>query len=287
MKVMVIVKASPSSEAGALPRGELLNAMVEFNQRLADAGIIEAGDGLKPSSEGFRVRFSGSRRTVTAGPFAETNELIAGYWVWNVASIDEALDWVKKCPNPMEEDSDIEVRPFFELEDFAGIEGSETALEEERALRETISLRQTTVNTYLFFGGDGEEALEYYKKHLGTRVQMLLRFKDSPEPIPPGMIPDNFGDKIMHAEFNVGDARMFASDGCAEDEKPGGFSIALTLPQEDDARRVFAALADGGNVVMPLEPTFWSPLFGQVTDRFGIGWMIMLPGDEDMPGDSS
>lgn len=118
MKVMVIVKASADSEAGKMPSTELLTAMGKFNEELAKAGIMLDAAGLTPSSRGARVHFSGSNRTVVDGPFAETKELIAGYWIWKVKSLQEAIDWVRKCPNPMLEDSDIEIRPFFENEDF-------------------------------------------------------------------------------------------------------------------------------------------------------------------------
>jgi predicted transcriptional regulator YdeE len=115
---MVIVKASAGSEAGEMPSEELLAAMGKYNEELANAGIMLAGEGLHPSSRGARVRFSGKNRTVTDGPFAETKELIAGYWLWKVGSMQEAIEWVKRCPNPMNEDSDIEIRPVFEADDF-------------------------------------------------------------------------------------------------------------------------------------------------------------------------
>jgi hypothetical protein len=118
MKVMVFVKATKDSEAGVMPTKELLTAMGEFNTLLVNAGIMLAGEGLKPSSQGKRVRFSGASRTVTDGPFAETKELVAGFWLWQVRSIEEAVEWVKRCPNPMLTDSDIEIRPLYGLEDF-------------------------------------------------------------------------------------------------------------------------------------------------------------------------
>ncbi len=118
MKVMVMIKATPSSEAGELPSNELLTAMANFNEQLLKAGILLAGEGLKPSSEGARVHFSGRDRTVTDGPFTETKELIAGFWIWRVGSLEEAVDWVKRCPNPMPEEVSIEIRPIFESEDF-------------------------------------------------------------------------------------------------------------------------------------------------------------------------
>ena len=118
MRVMVIVKASKDSEAGIMPKRKLLEDMGKFNEELVKAGIMLAGDGLKPTSKGKRVRFSGGKRIVTDGPFSETKELIAGYWLWQVRSMEEALEWVKRCPNPHEGESEIEIRPVFELEDF-------------------------------------------------------------------------------------------------------------------------------------------------------------------------
>ena len=118
MRVMVMVKATAESEAGQMPPTELLEAMTRYNEELVKAGVMLAGEGLKPSSEGALVRFSGSDRAVVDGPFAESKELVAGFWLWEVRSMDEAIEWVKRCPNPMEGDSEIEIRPVFETEDF-------------------------------------------------------------------------------------------------------------------------------------------------------------------------
>ena len=118
MRVMVIVKATKESEAGKMPRRDLFEAMGKFNEELVNAGVMLAGEGLHPSSKGRRVHFSGTKRTVIDGPFAETKELIAGFWLWQVKSMEEAIEWVKRCPNPMESDSDIEIRQVYEAEDF-------------------------------------------------------------------------------------------------------------------------------------------------------------------------
>jgi hypothetical protein len=115
---MVLVKATKDSEAGIMPPGELLEAMGKYNQELVDAGIMLAGDGLKPSSNGKRVAFDGPSRKVIDGPFAETRELVAGFWMWEVKNMAEAVEWVKRCPNPMPGPSEIEIRPVFEMEDF-------------------------------------------------------------------------------------------------------------------------------------------------------------------------
>ncbi|MBD7977277.1 MULTISPECIES: YciI family protein [Pseudomonas] len=132
MRVMVIVKADPSSEAGIMPSEELLTAMGRYNEELAKAGVLLAGEGLQPSSKGARVRFSGSQRTVIDGPFAETKELIAGFWILQVSSLAEAIDWVKRCPNPMPGDSEIEIRPIFDVEDFGEALTPELREQEQR-----------------------------------------------------------------------------------------------------------------------------------------------------------
>ncbi|CAD6547995.1 YciI family protein [Paraburkholderia metrosideri] len=137
MRVMVMVKATPESEAGQMPSMELIAAMGKFNEELVNAGIMQSGDGLKPSSNGVRVKFSGKDRTVYDGPFAETKELIAGYWIWQVQSMDEAIDWVRRCPNPMTSDSEIEIRPFYEAADF-GEAFTPELQEEEKRLRQQI-----------------------------------------------------------------------------------------------------------------------------------------------------
>ncbi|MDZ4780924.1 MAG: YciI family protein [Planctomycetia bacterium] len=135
MRVMVIVKASQDSEAGLMPSEQLLAEMGDFNEQLVKAGILRDGAGLHPSSRGFRVRFSGKNRTVIDGPFAETKELVAGYWLWEVQSMDEAVEWVKRCPNPMLEDSEIEIRRLFEAEDFGESLTPELREQEERIIR--------------------------------------------------------------------------------------------------------------------------------------------------------
>jgi hypothetical protein len=120
MKVMVMVKATEDSEAGMLPKTEMFEAMGKFNEELVNAGIMLAGDGLKPSREGKRIAFDGAKRTVIDGPFAETRELVAGYWIWEVRDIAEAVEWAKRCPNPMPGPSELEIRPFYEVSDFGG-----------------------------------------------------------------------------------------------------------------------------------------------------------------------
>ncbi len=140
MRVIVMVKATKESEAGVLPDERLLTEMGKYNEELVKAGIMLAGEGLHPSSRGKRVRFSGTKRTVVDGPFAETKELIAGYWLWQVKSMDEAVEWLKKCPNPHNEESEVEIRQVFEAEDF-GAEFTPELRERDQRLRGQIEAR--------------------------------------------------------------------------------------------------------------------------------------------------
>ena len=142
MRFMVIVKATKDSEAGILPTEELFTQMGKYNEELAKAGIMLAGEGLQPSSKGARVRFSGKNRTVIDGPFAETKELVAGFWLWQCKSMDEAIEWVKRCPNPMPGESEIEIRQVFENEDFGAEFTPELQAQEDR-IRAEVAARQS------------------------------------------------------------------------------------------------------------------------------------------------
>ena len=141
MRVMVVVKASKESESSAAPDPKMMEEMGKFNEELVKAGVMLAGEGLRASAMGKRVHFSGAKRTVTDGPFAETKELIAGFWIWKVNSIDEAVEWVKRCPNPHQSDSDIEIRPIYELEDFGDALSPDVREQEER-LRKQLGEQQ-------------------------------------------------------------------------------------------------------------------------------------------------
>ncbi|MGV3661031.1 MAG: VOC family protein [Prosthecobacter sp.] len=132
------------------------------------------------------------------------------------------------------------------------------------------------VQSYLFFNGRCEEALEFYKAAIGAKVGMLMRFSESPEQPPPGMVPPGHENKVMHASFHVGETMLMASDGCGENHPFQGFSLSLGVATAEEADKYFNALAEGGKVEMPLEKTFWSPRYGMLTDKFGMGWMISV-----------
>lgn len=136
-----------------------------------------------------------------------------------------------------------------------------------------------SLNSYLFFSGRCEEAIEFYKKGLGATLEFAMKFDESPSPPPPGTLQPGFEKKIMHAEIKIGDSRLMMSDGCDDKSKFDGFRLVLTVTTETEAHKAFDALAAGGTVDMPLSKTFWSPCYGMVTDKFKVGWMVMVPGE--------
>jgi AraC family transcriptional regulator len=264
MKVMVIVKATKSSEAGELPSTELLAAMGKYNEELVQAGIMLAGEGLKPSSQGARVRFSGTRRLVTDGPFAETNELIAGFWMWKVKSLAEAVEWVKKCPNPMMEDSEIEIRPVFEAEDF-GEAFTPELREQEAALRaQTLGLSAPTFQ-------QGPDLLvaglnESYSKDTRTKIpQQWQRLAPHLGNMPFQVGPDAYG--VSHG---CGPDRRFQYMAGVAVRSPQGLPEGFTTLKVD-ARR-YAVFAHTGHV-SALPATFdaifskWAPDCGLAVDH--------------------
>lgn len=139
-------------------------------------------------------------------------------------------------------------------------------------------MSNTAITPYLFYNGRCEEAIEFYRGALQAEVEMLMRFSESPDPVPEGMLQPGFENKVMHASVKLRGISLLMSDGCHEGGSFGGFRLALTVPTEADAHTVFEALSQGGTVEMPLTKTFWSPCFGMATDRFGLGWMVMVEG---------
>ncbi len=136
---------------------------------------------------------------------------------------------------------------------------------------------QSMIQPYVFFGGRCEEAIEFYQQALGAQLQTMMRFGESPDPTPEGMLPAGFEEKIMHSALQIGQSIIMLSDGCEEGGTPAGFSLSITLPTEQEARKAFEALSAGGQVRMPMCQTFWSPCFGMVQDQFGIDWMVTIP----------
>jgi PhnB protein len=137
----------------------------------------------------------------------------------------------------------------------------------------------TTITPYLFFSGRCDEALKFYEQSLGAKIEMIMRFNESPDPVPPGMLQAGFETKIMHASFTIDGERLMASDGCDDKSKMEGIQLALSVATEAEAHRAFDALSVAGSIRMPLTKTFWSPCYGMVTDKFNISWMVMVPGE--------
>lgn len=155
--------------------------------------------------------------------------------------------------------------------------------EQTSQLKQTMSTTRgdRIIQPYLFFNGSCEQAVEFYRNSIGAKVEMMMRFKESPEPHAPGVVPPDFEDKIMHASVRIGETTIMVSDGCSNERTNfQGFSLSLSVTSEAEADRVFAALAEGGQVQMPLEKTFWSPRFGMVVDRFGVAWMVTVASQE-------
>jgi uncharacterized glyoxalase superfamily protein PhnB len=164
------------------------------------------------------------------------------------------------------------------MEDFVDADPTGSEMEHEKKLVEKLAMQSSVLQPYLFFGGRCEEALGFYEQALGAVVLMKMRFNESPDAVPDGMLQAGFETKIMHASFQVGKMTVMASDGCDDKSRFDGFRLALSVPNEDTADAAFHALADGGKIDMPLMKTFWSPRYGMVTDKFGVAWMVMVPG---------
>jgi uncharacterized glyoxalase superfamily protein PhnB len=270
MRFMIIVRATKDSEAGVMPSEELLTAMGKYNEELVKAGIMQAGEGLHPSSKGARVRFSGKQRIVIDGPFAETKELIAGFWIWQVKSRDEAIEWVKRCPNPMPGDSDIEIRQIFEAEDF-GKQLTPELREQEQRLANQIEAQKVkpipdgmhTVTPHLICKG-AADAIEFYKKAFGAVEEGRL-------PGPNGL--------LMHAIVRIAGSPVMLVDEMPQwgalgpnSLKGSPVTIHLYVP---DADAFFAkAVAAGAKVKMPLEDQFWGDRYGKLEDPFGHHWSV-------------
>lgn len=142
-----------------------------------------------------------------------------------------------------------------------------------------FALSHAIIEPYLFFGGRCEEALDFYRTALGAKIDMLMRFSESPQALPAGVLQPGFEHKVMHSSFRIGERRLMASDGCDDKSSFRGFSLSLSVSSHAEADHVFSLLSEGGQITMPLGKTFWSPCYGMLIDRFGLGWMVMVPGE--------
>ena len=266
MRFMILIKANKDSEAGVMPSEQLLTEMGAFNEELVKAGIMLDGEGLQPSAKGARVQFSGQQRSVIDGPFAETKELIAGYWVWQCESLAEAVAWVKRCPNPMGEQAEVEIRQLFEADCFGEEMTPELRAQEER-LRAQLQVKAVPdpqgALPYLVIRG-AADAVGFYERVFDAQVLTRL---DAPD------------GKIMHAELKVGPARFMLTEERVEYQSlspatlGGSGSFACVYVSDVDAT-FERALSAGATAIMPVLDQFWGDRAGHLRDPFGHQWMV-------------
>jgi uncharacterized glyoxalase superfamily protein PhnB len=259
---MVIVKADADTEAGKPPSPELIAAMGQFNEQLVRAGVMLAGEGLAPSSKGARVRFSGSRRTVIDGPFTETKELVAGFWLWQVKSKEEAIEWVRRCPNPLHSDTEVEIR---EVSENCGV-----AEPPKKAVKAVPESRGAT--PYLVIKG-ASDAIAFYQRVFGA--ELLFRLDD-----PTGA--------VMHAELRVGPAHFMLTEerpqhGARGPITLGGSGSGATLYVPDVDAVVEGAVKAGAKVLMLVQDQFWGDRCGNIVDPFGHLWFVSTHIEDPTP----
>lgn len=265
MKFMLIRRADTNTENGVMPSQELLADMAAYNQCLTEAGVFLGGDGLRPTSDGCLIRFDKGTPTVIPGPFSHPSEHIAGYSVLEAPTLEEAIHWAQQWPT---QDADgnvtLELRRYFSLEDFEPGAG----IEQHRNLARVPD----AMNVHVAFPGTCREAMQFYADVTGGQLECLLTYAETPAA---EHMPSALHDRIIHASLNLRGRRLMGADMAADCyTPPQGVEVQLEYRDIEQAAHTFAQLAEGGKIVMPFEATFWSPGFGMVTDRFGVGWMV-------------
>lgn len=247
-------------------RQPLMEACFDYDDELRRGGHFLGGEALDTARHAVTLRPKNGTVDVSDGPYAETKEMLGGILLLEARDMNHAIALMSQHPGV--KSGPFEIRPAAE-EINAQIAARDAAVTGENQ-------PNATVQPYLFFSGRCEEALEFYRSAVGAQVEMLMYYKDSPDPPPPGTLQPGFENKVMHATFRIGKTTLMASDGCDDRIERSGFSLAISVPTEAEADRVFAALGQDGQIQMPLAKTFWSPRFGMLTDRFGVGWMVTV-----------
>lgn len=266
MRYMMMRKADADTERGVLPSNEVLGDMGAYNERMLAANVFISGDGLKPSSEGYRIRFTNGEPEVIRGPFENAGALLAGYSIIEVGSAEEAIDWAKQWPKS-DGAACLELRPYYELDDFA----PRPEIERHRAMCEARARLPKGVCSYLAFPGTCREAMTFYAQVLGGQL-VIHSFGETPiaDQLPPGL-----ESQVANAELRLGAHTIMASDMTEACDQPvPGAVVQLYYDDLQVASEVFDQLAEGGSVQMPFASSFWAEGFGTLTDRFGTGWMI-------------
>jgi PhnB protein len=256
VRFMMILKATKDSEAGRPPNPKLVAATAKLAEEANKAGLIVESGGLLPSSQGTRIRVSGGKTAVIDGPFAETKELAGGFAIFDLQSKEEAIESAKHF---MQVHADI-LGPTYEGE------------LEIRPIFGAPSNGAKQLNSYLHFKGQCEEAFKFYETCLDGTIDSMFRYEGTPAA---EQVSPEWRSKIVHARMTIGEQVLMGMDAPPERfQKPQGFNVNINVKHAADGKRIFDALADGANVVMPFGPTFWAAGFGMLGDRFGIPWMI-------------
>ncbi|MBW0149253.1 YciI family protein [Marinobacter arenosus] len=265
MKFMMMRKADADTENGVMPSEAILQAMADYNERMTQAGVFVGGQGLRPTREGCRIRFRNGEPTVIRGPFEQTEELLAGYSVLEVDSLEDAIAWAKQWPvEDAEGNSTLELRRYFELEDFEPGQ----AIEKHRALGQLPK----EMNIHLTFPGNCREAMEFYAEVTAGTLEAVITYGETPAAAD---VPADMQDRIVHASLNLKGRRLMGADMNGECyQQPQGAQVHLEYEETEQAERVFNALSEGGTEIMPFAQTFWAHRFGMIRDRFGVQWMI-------------
>lgn len=262
MKYMLLIYGSENCWTDAERKDCMMESMA-IGDELVSQGKYIASSPLHSVNTATSLRVRDGKRLVTDGPFAETTEQLGGYYIIDVENLDEAMAIASRLP-PAKKGT-VEIRPVFDVSDLR-----------ELPAPKPESSASAAITPYIFLKGRCDEAIQFYQQKLNAQLEMLMRFKDSPDPPPPGMLPPGFEEKVMHASISIAGVRLMVSDGCDESSPLSGFRISLALPTQEAARHAFDALAIGGSVEMPLTKTFWSACFGMVTDQFEVPWMISV-----------
>lgn len=265
MKFMLIRRADATTEKGVLPSQEMLAAMAAYNERMMQAGVLISGSGLRPTRDGCLICFEKGTATIIPGPLSPPSERIAGYSVLEAPSLEAAIGWAQQWPI-MDADGNVtlELRRYYTLEDFE----PGTGLDQHR----THARVPDAMNVHITFPGTCREAMQFYADVTGGQLECLLTYAETPaaEHSPPEL-----HDHIIHASLNLRGRHLMGADMAPEAyTPPQGVQVQLEYQDIEQASSIFVRLAEGGEITMPFEATFWSPGFGMATDRFGIQWMI-------------
>ena len=265
MQYMLIRKADADTEKGVLPSENVYKAMLDFNERMIQAGVFVSGGGLKPTQEGCRIQFQDGHPSVTRGPFTPVTDQLAGYSVLEVSSLEEAIEWARQWPR---EDGDgnasLELRPYYQDEGLVSL-----SLKEQYQRQLGLPVE---VNVHLSFPGNCREAMTFYQEVTGGALEAMIPFAETPAA---AEVPAEMGDRIIHASLNIRGRRIMGADMAGNcHQAMQGSCIHLEFDTLERAAQVFDRLQDGGQIIMPFAETFWARRFGMTTDRFGTHWMI-------------